>query len=88
MRIRLRLGGGVLGPLDHAAVALLDGVLVQEGFELAYLGLGISAAAATMSTRRFRVRQGGELKSAFELGRDIGRAETEAEVRSCASSAA
>ena len=65
-----------------AAVALLDGVLVQDGFELAYLGLGISAAAATMSMRCFCVRLGCELKSAFEMGRDIGRAETEAEVRS------
>ncbi len=63
-----------------AATLICFGVVVHD--DLTQIGLGLTTAGATLSIRGFCCRLGRDIQNAFEVGRDVGRAETEAVIRS------
>lgn len=63
------------------AVGMVLWGVLYENDDSTQVGLAFSAAAATLSIRGFCLRLGRSIQSAFELGRDMGRAEVTPEVR-------
>lgn len=61
------------------ATLVVGGALTNHD-DLTQIGLAFSALSATLSMRGFCVRLGCQMDNAFNLGRDVGRAEG-AEVR-------
>ena len=55
-------------------ILILVGIFTPAD-DLKHVGLATSAAAATISMRCFCTRLGCSIQTAFELGRDVGRAE-------------
>lgn len=63
-----------------AAALICVGVVIHD--DLTQIGLGLTAGSATLSIRGFCCRLSRNIQAAFEIGRDVGRAETDAVIRS------